>query len=268
MKIITRAGLVRIAVLFALLGVASGVGYYVMIRMPGESHRGPLPPLTASEAALAAELRRDVERLAGEIGERNVGTPKKLAAAADFIESTLRDAGYETRRQTYKARAQEVHNIEAEITGVPHPERLVVVGAHYDSVLGAPGADDNGSGAAALLALARRFAGKPAPATIRFVAFVNEEPPFFETKDMGSLVYARRSRERGEDVRAMLSLETIGYYSDADGSQRYPAPFSLFYPSRGDFIAFVGNVDSRALVRRAVASFRAHASGGHRSPFV
>src|SRR4029077_13110421 len=121
-------------------------------------------------------------------------------------------------------------------------------------------ANDNASGTAGVLALARILA-KSAPArTLRFVAFVNEEPPHFRTPEMGSRVYAKRCRERNENVVAMLSLETIGCFSDAEGSQKYPMPLGLCYPSQGNFIAFVGNVGSRSLVRRCVRLFRERAA--------
>jgi Zn-dependent M28 family amino/carboxypeptidase len=137
----------------------------------------------------------------------------------------------------------------------------VVVGAHYDSHGNIPAADDNASGVAAVLALARAYAReRPGPErTLRFVFFVNEEPPFFQTDAMGSRVYARRCRARGETIVAMLSLETVGYYCDRSGSQNYPFPLSAFYPSRGDFIGFVGDLSSRRLVKRVVDSFRRHA---------
>src|SRR5205085_11792136 len=126
------------------------------------------------------------------------------------------------------------HNIELEIR-VTGPE-ILIVGAHYDSVFGSPGANDNGSGVAGLLALALRFAGKPCGQTLRFVAFVNEEPPYFQTAEMGSFVYAKRCKERGDPIAAMISLETIGYFSDAPKSQNYPAAgLGFFYPSKGNF---------------------------------
>jgi Zn-dependent M28 family amino/carboxypeptidase len=137
------------------------------------------------------------------------------------------------------------------------PNEIVVIGAHYDSVSGSPGANDNGSGVAALLELARLFAARDVGRSVRFVAFVNEEPPFFRTGDMGSEQYARAARLKGEDIRAMLALETIGYYDDAPGSQHYPPFFSLFFPDRGNFIGMVSNFGSRALLKRAVAAFRA-----------
>ena len=112
---------------------------------------------------------------------------------------------------------------------------------------------------AAVLELARLFREAKPARTLRLVAFVNEEPPFFKTNQMGSRVYARRSKERGENIVAMFSLETIGYYSEQPGSQRYPFPLGLFYPSRGDFLAFVSNFSSRPLLHEAIAVFRRQA---------
>jgi Zn-dependent M28 family amino/carboxypeptidase len=230
-----------------------------MILMPGRSYRGTLPPLTEAQAGLAARLRADVETIAGDIGERNTLRPAALAAAARLIEGRLESVGYGVRRHEFQAEGITVANLEALVPGGAAADQIVVVGAHYDSVWGCPAANDNASGVAAGLALAEAFAGRPASRTLRFVFFANEEPPFFQTEQMGSLVYARECRSRGERVVAMLSLETIGYYSDREGSQRYPPPLGLLYPSRGDFIGFVGNVASRWLVRRAVGAFRRHA---------
>jgi len=211
--------------------------------------------LSADEVALRAELVADVEKLAGEIGERNVRRYTELNTAADFIESSFARAGFQPRRDSYELRGLTCHNIEVEIQGA-RPD-IVVVGAHYDSVYYCPGANDNGSGVAALLALARRFAAKSVGQTLRFIAFVNEEPPFFQREDMGSFIYAGRCKKRGDKISAMISLETIGYFSDAPHSQKYPAPgLGVFYPSTGNFIGFVGNTRSRALLRRAISTFR------------
>ncbi|CAG1022576.1 partial Bacterial leucyl aminopeptidase, partial [Methylococcales bacterium] len=149
------------------------------------------------------------------------------------------------------------YNLEVEITGSEKPNEIVVIGGHYDSLEDTPGANDNASGTAAVLALARAFAGKQTLRTLHFVTFVNEEPPYFQSKDMGSWVYVKRCRQRNENIVAMLSLETIGYYSDAKGSQHYPlSPLGLMYPTTGNFIAFVGNIKSRKLVQDAVGLFR------------
>ena len=236
------------------------------MRMPGKnvSAAGPLSP---DEVVLREELRANVQKLAGEIGERNMWHYAQLNAAADFIEDSFSRTGLRTRRESYQMRGQSCHNIETEIPG-SRPE-IILIGAHYDSVFGSPGANDNGSGAAAVLALAQRFAARETEQssprwtpnkTLRFVAFVNEEPPYFLSGEMGSLVYARRCKERGDKISAMISLETIGYFSDAPNSQTYPSPgLGVFYPSVGNFIGFVSNVKSRALLRRVITLFRKHA---------
>ncbi len=244
---------------WALAGVAllAAGAWAAMIRMPGASYAGPFTPLTDHERDLEAALRRDVRALAGEVGDRSLSSNEALAA--DTIERSLAGAGHVVARQRYEVRGRACDNLEAEIPGGARRDEIVVVGAHYDSVSGTIGADDNGSGVAALLALARAFAGAHPARTLRFVAFANEEPPYFQTSDMGSVVYARRCHARGERVVAMLSLETVGFYSDEPGSQHYPFPFGLFYPSTGDFVAFVGDVASRPLVREAVAAFRGQA---------
>lgn len=142
--------------------------------------------------------------------------------------------------------------------GTEKPNEVIIIGGHYDSALISPGANDNGTGTAATLELARIFANKSTKRTIRFVEFTNEEPPFFWTEDMGSLVYAKQLKQRQENIVAMLSLETMGYFSDTVGSQKYPFPLNLFYPAQGNFIAFIGNLNSGNLVRQSIASFRHH----------
>jgi hypothetical protein len=240
-------------VVLAFLGF---FGWRFMFRMPLESYSGPWIPLSPKETALRDALRRDVRVIAGKIGNRNWFVHARLVEAAAWIEDSLAQVGYEVRRLGYEIRGKICHNLEAEIPGRVRAEEIVVIGAHYDSVPGCPAANDNGSGVAALLALARAFADAEPERTIRFVAFVNEEPPFYRSPEMGSFVYARECRRRGDRVVAMLSLETIGYYRDERGSQMYPPPFSLFYPSQGNFVAFVGNIRSRALVQRCLATFR------------
>jgi len=226
--------------------------WILCVRMPGRSHRGALPDCTARQAALAGDLRRDVHALAGAIGERSVRRRDAQRRAAEFIEASLRESNLDARTVS--------GNIAAELRGSKSPGEIVIVGAHYDSAEGSPGANDNGTGVAAVLALARRFAGCAPERTLRFVAFVDEEPPSFGTDAMGSRIDARACRERGDDVVAMLSLETLGCYSDEPGSQRYPIPLlGLIYPDRGDFVTFVGSVASRSLVRRAIGAFRERA---------
>jgi hypothetical protein len=209
-----------------------------------------------AERALEAGLREDVRVLAEVVGERNVRHPDALAAAADFIDLSFVRAGYEVHRQRYEATGFACDNIEAELRGATLPNEIVVVGAHYDTVSGSAGADDNASGTAVLLALARAFGERRARRTLRFVAFTNEEPPYFQTDQMGSLVYARACRAKKEVVLGMLSLESLGYFSEEPGSQSYPFPFGLIFPSVGNFVAFVADGASDELLTRATATFR------------
>ena len=173
-------------------------------------------------------------------------TPRLLGCSSVYRE--IASIGIEA---TFDVGGVECANIECEIRG---NEEIVVIGAHYDSVIGSPGADDNATGVAAGIELARRFTSTKR--TVRFVAFANEEPPHFGTPHMGSFRYAQRCKERGENIVAMLSLETIGYFTDAPKSQQYPAMLNVIYPSVGNFIAFVSNLKSRALLRKATHQFR------------
>ncbi|OGQ99334.1 MAG: hypothetical protein A2521_14840 [Deltaproteobacteria bacterium RIFOXYD12_FULL_57_12] len=214
----------------------------------------------AAESEYRANLQRHVRCLAEEIGERNMGRYKQLQAAAAMIKANWQGQGYQVRQQVYTVRGQQVANLEIEIAGISAPEEIVLVGAHYDSVVGSPGANDNGTGVAVLLELSRLLAGVRPARTVRFVAFVNEEPPFFLGPAMGSMVYAEAARQQGLRIVAMLSLETMGYYANTPGSQHYPFPFGLFYPDTANFIAFVANLGSWRLGREAVTLFRAHSS--------
>lgn len=202
-------------------------------------------------------LRSHVQRFAGEIGERHVFRPQALAAAADAIGTCWRDQGYEVTRQEYDARGVRCLNLEATRTGTSRPDQILLVGAHYDTVAGSPGANDNASGVAALLELSRLFAAVAPAVTVRFVAFVNEEWPFFGTRRQGSMVYAAAARARRDDILLMLSLETLGYYRAEAGSQRYPPLFRLFYPDRGDFLAIVSNLRSRPAMQQLARAYRA-----------
>lgn len=209
-------------------------------------------------SALAGRLEKTVRVLSEDIGVRSFADLPQLAAAADYIDREFRSAGYAVTRQPFRYRGNEYANIIAEVRGTGgRADGILIVGAHYDTAWGTPGADDNGSGIAALLELARTTAASPAPRTVRFVAFCLEEPPVYMTKKMGSYVYAHSIRSERSGILGMVSLEMLGYFSDAAGSQMYPASlFRLFYPDRGNFIAFVGNVSSRRFIERFKSVFR------------
>ena len=198
--------------------------------------------------------------LAGTIGERNLWSYGALEQAAQYISTRLTAAGYTPRRQTFELAKLPLSNLEAVLEGTTRGAAIVVVGAHYDTVAGCPGANDNATGVAAVLELAQRFSGRRQSRAIRFVAFVNEEPPFFQTEHMGSAVYANALRSGDERVAGMLSLETMGYYSEERGSQRYPAPMAAVYPDVGNFIGLVANVASARLLWRARRAFKQRTS--------
>ena len=259
MQIVNKSALVRLAILFAVLLILGAWAGLTMFWMPEHSYNGKLQPLQNEEIALQTSLKRDIQKIADEIGVRNVSQYENLNAAKTFLETALTEAGYEVKLQEYQINNKSYYNLEVERLGTEKPNEIVLIGGHYDSAFTSPGANDNGTGAVATLELARIFAQKSTKRTVRFVEFTNEEPPFFWTEDMGSLVYAQRSRQNQENIVAMLSLETIGYFSDTVGSQKYPFPINLFYPNQGNFIAFIGNLNSGSLVRQAIKSFRRHA---------
>lgn len=248
----------------ALRGMAIGrTSLRCRTRMPGRSWTGPLPEMTPEQRRLEGELRGTVRMLAEEIGPRSVYRPDAMARTVAYLTAEARRTGAAVDVSAESIDGVACPNIEATVVGGERADEIIVVGAHYDTVelrggAGCAGANDNGSGVAATLALLRRWAarGEVPARTVRFVFFANEEPPFFWTERMGSLVYARRCKARGERVVAMLTPETIGCYSDEPGTQLFPPGLARFYPSRGDFIAFVGLSGSCDLVTRCVGTWR------------
>jgi hypothetical protein len=222
-----------------------------------------LPQPAVAPPDLPARLRADVTMLATTIGERNLGQhPDALERAAMWVESRLKEStGRDVTREPFNSDGQTARNLYVDLPGDKTPGEIVVIGAHYDSVAGSPGANDNASGTAAMLELAARFSKRPHTRTIRFVAFVNEEPPHFQSPTMGSLIHADACKARGEKIVGMLALETIGCFSDAADSQRYPAPgMNLVLPTVGNFIGVVGDIDHRAFIDRVTLAMK---SGKH-----
>lgn len=211
---------------------------------------------TPEERDLAGRLRVTVEHLALKIGERNMDKSWNYASATDDLARDLEKLGYEARRQGYVIGTDVVQNIEAKVAGGRHGDESIVVGAHYDTEKGTPGADDNASGVAAVFELARTFRDKKPNRTVRFVFFANEEAPYTQTEQMGSLVYAKDLVAHGTRVVAMLSVESIGFYSGSAGSQHYPAALSSRYPTTGDFVAVVANEASRPLCQNLTQALK------------
>jgi len=228
---------------------------YLCVYMPGETISTDLSPLTEAQRELSSRLENHVLKLAGEIGERNYGVPEAYNNAADFIAEIFQESGLVPYEEDLGDKLQ-YRNIIAEHYGTTHPKEVIVVGAHYDTVRLSSGADDNASGVAVMLEIARYLKKKQFDRTIRFVAFANEEYPHFLTDDMGSLFHAKRSHEREDKIIAMLSLEMLGYFSDEADSQSYPSPLNWFYPDKANFIAFVSDFSSRDLLKKSIGLFR------------
>jgi len=208
-------------------------------------------------------LYKHVEYLSVKIGDRHLWKEHSLSKAADYIESAFQVSGYTVQRQTYSCYGKSVSNLIAEKTGTD--EGLVVIGAHYDTVPGTPGADDNASAVAGMLELARLHKASLNKKHLIFVAFVNEEPPCFGSHNMGSMVYAKHLKDRNVSVDVMISLEMIGYFSQ-EPIQQYPlACMRLFYPKTADFIAVVGNFHSSKYVSYLKKGIKKHSAIDARS---
>ncbi|MBL8565474.1 MAG: M28 family peptidase [Hyphomicrobiaceae bacterium] len=251
-----------VLVLVAVVALAGlGILAYAIV-FPRQPYTGPLPPLTRAELALSKRLRRHVEAVASR--PHNLAHYAELEAAACHIERELAAMGLTPHLQQYDVHGRPVRNIEVTLEPAPtfarEPTATLVVGAHYDAPDDSPGANDNGTGVAALLELARLLGGSDARerrCRLRLVFFVNEEAPYGKTELMGSLVHARSLSERGERVDGMIALETLGHFSNEPGSQRFPFPFGLVYSDVGNFVAFVGLPRARGFVRKALRAFRA-----------
>ncbi len=235
--------------------------------MPPSGQNIDPTPLSEHEKALTDRLRNDVFYLASEIGERNVFVPGTMEQTSKWIIQRFETMGYEPEIHTYSRTAVmgsppgTSDNIIAEIPGTEQPGEIVIIGAHYDSVIHSPGANDNASAVAVMLALAEIFANQPQPKTLRFIAFANEEPPFFKTENMGSYKYAERSREQGENIFTMMALDGLGFFNDEPGSQNYPFPgIGFFYPNKANFIGFVTRLKDTSLLNRVTRTFQENAT--------
>jgi Zn-dependent M28 family amino/carboxypeptidase len=247
-KMIYATSLIIIALLVVLL-------YPVLkIKMSSSVHPSPTDTFTDVEVK---RLHGHVENLSVRIGSRNFYEHDKLAQAADYIKEVLDTLRCPYSLQSYEYKGNTFSNIIVTLPGGEGDDGSVIIGAHYDTVYGTPGADDNASAVAVLLELCRLLQGHRPVRTLRFVFFTLEEPPLFRSRHQGSFVYARHLKENKEAVHAMICLEMVGYFSDNDGGQSFPVPgMNLLYPSRPNFVAIVGNLQSRSLVEKVRDSIK------------
>lgn len=243
--LVAVAGLCAVVI---LLGALVRWRYVLAERVPDE--------LTLTSSVDEDCIRRDVSNLC-DLGPRHIDRIDALTQARELIADAMFDTGLYVHHQPVPADGHTLYNVIGEYRGSTIPDEVITVGAHYDTVVGTPGADDNASGVATLLSLACACRGMQLARTVRFVAFVNEERPFARTERMGSVHAARACRSNNaECMRGMIALDMLGLYCDKPGSQRYPFPLSLVYPNRGNFIAVVGNSRSRRLMRRVTQCMR------------
>lgn len=242
------------SVLAVLAGVALFKRYVVVPLQPLDPH---LPPLSDDQRKLALDLETHVRAIASV--PHNLVHAEDLENAALYIEKTLSEFGHHVRWQVFEVNGQSVRNIEVVLEPEAAGGPTLIVGAHYDSADDSPGANDNGTGVAALLEIARALQ-RSAPALkrrLRLVFFVNEEQPYGKTENMGALRHARALIAERETCMGMIALETLGYFSNVPKSQRLPFPFNWIYPNRGNFVAFIGLPGAHRFLKRAVTAFRA-----------
>ncbi len=250
-----QAERIRRFILIAVLAISFFLvgGFFWATSTPGESYSGPASQ--PADADLASRLRQHVATLAAE--PRSLDTPTTIIATTGYVSEQFRTFGYDVQTQEVLSPAD---NLIVEINPSSPDAPTLIVGAHYDTAGSSPGADDNASGVAALLELARVLKPHDGRSSlhVQLIAYANEEPPYFKTGAMGSYVHAQ-SIDNPDRIVGMIALESMGYFSDEPGSQNYPFPLNLRYPSTGNFIAFVGTTSSRSFLRETIREFRKHA---------
>lgn len=195
------------------------------------------------QKAQETRLRQDVKVLTSTEKPRNYRNHAALKEVTTYIRKTFEGCTTNVETHTFKiSKGPEYENVIASF-GPRNAERFII-GAHYDVFGDSPGADDNASGIAALLEIARLLKKETTPLKHRIdlVAFALEEPPFFASADMGSAHFAKKIFDEKVKVKMMLALDMIGYFSEAPNSQKRPFPLQALYPSTGNFISVVGNL--------------------------
>jgi hypothetical protein len=233
--------------------------YWYMMKCEGFWKGEPLEKQMKAELGeIKKSMEADIEYLQS-LGPRNSENEKnykQLRQCEEWIRQRWESQGYVVKKHTFSIKGKEYSNLEIEIKGRTVPSEIIIISAQYDTLPDSPGANNNGSGMAILFQLSSLLKKHTPDRTIRLLNFVNEEDPFFGTEMMGSFQYAKRCRQRGEEIQVMLSLDALGIYKDEPGSQKLPFPFSLFYPDRGNFLAFIGNLGSRKYMVEATRSFK------------
>lgn len=211
--------------------------------------------MNPKESVVSPERLEAHVRALADLAPRDYANPANLDRAAGYIRTQFEDSGAAVEFQDFAVRGTSYRNVTAAFG--PRSDERVVVGAHYDAAGPFPGADDNASGVAGLIELAHLLSDASPAIGVELVAYSLEEPPFFATPHMGSAVHAASLQAQGVRLHGMLSLEMIGYFTDAPDSQRFPHPaMKALYPSTGNFIGVVGKIGQGSLVWRVKRAMR------------
>ncbi len=250
----------RVLLLLSILFVAFlFFSYWYMMECDGNWHGEPLETKMKMELIeIKKSMESDIEYLQ-KLGPRNSENDesyKQLRQCEEWIRQKWESQGYVVKKHTFSIGEKEYSNLEIEIKGRTLPSEIIIISAQYDTLPDSPGANNNGSGIAILFQLSQLLKKHTPDRTLRLLNFVNEEDPFFGTEMMGSYQYAKRCLQRGENIRVMLSLDALGIYKNEPGSQKLPFPFSMFYPDRGNFLAFIGNLRSRKYMLEISRGFK------------
>lgn len=233
--------------------------YWYMMKCKGHWHGEPLEKQMKSELSeIKKGMELDIEYLQ-KLGPRNSENDtnyKQLRHCEEWIKQKWEAQGYVVKKHTYSVKGKDYSNLEIELQGRIAPSEIIIISAQYDTLSDSPGANNNGSGMAILFQLSQLLKKQTPDKTLRLLNFINEEDPFFGTEMMGSYQYAKRSHQLREDIKVMLSMDALGIYKEEPDSQKLPFPFSMFYPNRGNFLAFIGNLRSRKYVIEATRGFK------------
>jgi Zn-dependent M28 family amino/carboxypeptidase len=252
--------IMRTELILLLILVVLGIfAYWYLIDCEGEWQGETLEKQEKIDLNLiGSELQSDIAYLQN-LGPRNSESLinyQQLRKCEEWIVEKWKSQGYLPTRHSAAVEGKEYYNIVIEIPGTVTPSEIVIISAQYDTLPDSPGANNNGSGVATLFQLSKLIRNFRPRRTVRLIEFVNEEDPFWGTDKMGSYIYAKNCYNRNEDIKVMLSLDAIGIYKNSSGTQNLPFPFSLFYPDRGNFLAFIGNISSRPYVKAVTAGFK------------
>ena len=247
-----RSRMIRIMLFVLLIFLLLLIALWFWLTQPLLTNPTPSSTRFVDPTRLEAHVRK----LSIDLTPRDANHLENLDKVAEYIKEQFQQAKARVVVQPYRIEGKSYRNVSAHFG--PDSAERIVIGAHYDTAGPLPGADDNASGVAGLLELAQLLSKEQLKTHVELVAFTLEEPPFFRTNGMGSAIHADSLRKENVRVKLMVSLEMIGYFTDAPDSQSFPAGFlRAFYPSTGNYIGVVGRTSEGLIVRQMKSTMRA-----------